>query len=247
MQQNRVAPDKHQLRNIACPSTHISHAQDTHNTSPQFSPVPYTTCHVLCMHLKRYQIPSNHYIFLPSERSVCMQSTALSLRLLSSFWYSVEPLWLGLFCLPVKEFYGTQYQSGLLFLNFMWGVIFTACVVFLFFSNNSHTELKTNLQLSKSKGLSLCWANVSPFRNWCRECCCLCCFSFLFFLSHAYAEIQNRARLWLSTFDDWACISFQGKLSLQCKQCRLLQQRGGCFTFRFACLTRQDSCHDFHH
>jgi len=137
MQQNRVAPDKHQLRNIACPSTHISHAQDTHNTSPQFSPVPYTTCHVLCMHLKRYQIPSNHYIFLPSERSVCMQSTALSLRLLSSFWYSVEPLWLGLFCLPVKEFYGTQYQSGLLFLNFMWGVVFTAaCVVFLilFFS-----------------------------------------------------------------------------------------------------------------
>ena len=35
--------------------------------------------------------------------------------------------------LPVKEFYGTRYQSGLLFLNFMWGVFFTACVVFLFF------------------------------------------------------------------------------------------------------------------
>jgi len=39
---------------------------------------------------------------------------------------------LGLFCLPVKEFYGTRYQRGLLFLNFMWGVVFTACVVILF-------------------------------------------------------------------------------------------------------------------
>ena len=48
----------------------------------------------------------------------------VSLWLLSSSWYSVGPLWLGLFCLPVKEFYGTRYQSGLLFLNFMWGVVF---------------------------------------------------------------------------------------------------------------------------
>ena len=51
-----------------------------------------------------------------------------------AFWYSVGPLWLGLFCLPVKELYGTRYQSGLLFLNFMWGVVSTACVVFLLFS-----------------------------------------------------------------------------------------------------------------
>jgi len=56
---------------------------------------------------------------------------SLSVTSLSSFWYSVGPLWLGLFCLPVKEFYGTRYQSGLLFLDFMWGVFFTACVVFL--------------------------------------------------------------------------------------------------------------------
>ena len=39
---------------------------------------------------------------------------------------------LGLFCLLVKELYGTWYQSGLLFLSLMWGVVFTACVVFLF-------------------------------------------------------------------------------------------------------------------
>ena len=32
----------------------------------------------------------------------------------------------------VKEFYGTQYQSGFLILNFMWGVVFTACVFFFF-------------------------------------------------------------------------------------------------------------------
>ena len=37
----------------------------------------------------------------------------------------------GPFCLPVKEFYGARYKSGLLFLDFMWGVVFTACVVFL--------------------------------------------------------------------------------------------------------------------
>ena len=59
--------------------------------------------------------------------------TPVSLWLLSFFWYSVGPLWLGLFCLPVKEFYGTQYQSGLLFLNFMWGVVFSACVVYLLY------------------------------------------------------------------------------------------------------------------
>ena len=29
----------------------------------------------------------------------------------------VLPLWQGLFCLLVKEFYGTRYQSGFLFLN----------------------------------------------------------------------------------------------------------------------------------
>jgi len=50
------------------------------------------------------------------------------------------------FCLPVKEFYGTPYQSGLLFLNFMWGVVFTACVVFCFsFSFLRHCYSHTSL------------------------------------------------------------------------------------------------------
>jgi len=35
--------------------------------------------------------------------------------------------------IPVKEFHGTRYQIGLLFLDFMWGVVFTACVVFFSF------------------------------------------------------------------------------------------------------------------
>ena len=43
--------------------------------------------------------------------------TPVSLWLLSSSWYFVGLLWLGLFCLLVKEFYGTRYQSDFLFLN----------------------------------------------------------------------------------------------------------------------------------
>jgi len=67
-------------------------------------------------------------------------SVPVSLWLHSSFWYSVGSLWLGLFCLPVKEFYSTRYQSGLFFLNFMWGVVFTACIVFLLFSTGKCTS-----------------------------------------------------------------------------------------------------------
>ena len=42
--------------------------------------------------------------------------SSISLWLLSSFWYSVGPLWLGLFCRLVKELYGTRNQCGFLFL-----------------------------------------------------------------------------------------------------------------------------------
>ena len=44
-----------------------------------------------------------------------------SFLLLVLCWTSLT----GPFCLPVKEFHGTRYQSGSLFLNFMWGVVFT--------------------------------------------------------------------------------------------------------------------------
>jgi len=98
-----------------------------------------------------------------------------------------------LFCLLVKELYGTRYQSGLLFLNFMWGVVFTACVGFLFLFFVITTCLHFILQtLWAHCALNICSAgwrethgsHFGPicllFLYWCREgvFCCLRSFSF---------------------------------------------------------------------
>jgi len=55
-----------------------------------------------------------------------LQSLVTSFLLLVLCWTSLTVPFLSA---------GTRYQSGLLFLNFMWGVVFTACVAFLFSFN----------------------------------------------------------------------------------------------------------------
>ena len=86
----------------------------------------------------------NVFISARNKQIVWFRNALAVLGLLLAWvWYSrffVTPsfstllflrLWQGLLCLQVKEFYGTQYQSGFLFLIPMWSVVFTTCVVFL--------------------------------------------------------------------------------------------------------------------
>ena len=74
-------------------------------------------------------------------------SGRLSFLLLVLCWTSLT----GLFLSAGKKKHGTRYQSGLLFLNFMWGVVFTACVVFLLLFLSSG-RLEVNLFLSEKRG-----------------------------------------------------------------------------------------------